>query len=100
MIKKILVRFFPHEVGDLSVTLDYMSNSELIKEDGQWALRYTMLLWVSLVCMLPFDLSQFDERENTGTTARSIEDIARRHLNRAGLERDGASILLSRLFMR
>lgn len=50
--------------------------------------------------MLPFDLAQFDDADRVGYTANAIETSAKRYLGRAGLEREGAAILLSRLYMR
>ena len=50
--------------------------------------------------MLPFDLAQFDEPENLGKTASDLEDAAKSHLDKAGLEREAASILLARLYAR
>ena len=50
--------------------------------------------------MIPFDLVQFDEAENIGATAAAIESIAMAHLGRAGLEREAAVLLLSRLYTR
>ncbi len=94
-------RFFPHEVADLSIVLDYMSRSEILWRDQYyWTLRYVILLWLSLICMLPFDLSQFDEEDQKGQTASKIEDIANSNLSRAGVEREAAGILLARLYSR
>ena len=70
------------------------------QENSQWALRYVVLLWLSLVCMIPFDLAQFDETDGVGKTATSIESLAKGFLGKAGLERESAAILLSRLYMR
>ena len=50
--------------------------------------------------MIPFDLVQFDEAENIGATATAIESIAMTYLGRAGLEREAAVLLLSRLYTR
>ncbi|KIL67806.1 hypothetical protein M378DRAFT_191353 [Amanita muscaria Koide BX008] len=95
---KTIVRFFPHEISDLTIALDCM----LKLSDGhtEWPLRYVMLIWLYLICMIPFDLSQFDELGQTGRTASRLEDLAKSHLGKAGLERDGASLLLSRLYVR
>ncbi|KAI5122803.1 hypothetical protein M0805_000146 [Coniferiporia weirii] len=96
---KAVVRFFPHEVSDISVAVAYMSSDGPVKEADNWALRYLILLWLSLVCMLPFDLAQFDNDGN-GETALVLEEIARRELDKAGIERDGAALVLSKLYMR
>lgn len=59
-----------------------------------------MLLWLSLICRLPFDLAQFDEPETLGKTASDLEAVAKINLDRAGVEREGAATLLSRLYAR
>ncbi|TFK40548.1 TBCD protein [Crucibulum laeve] len=98
---KTIIRFFPHEIADLSIALDFMLLPNGLAQDGsQWALRYVVLLWLSLICMLPFDLVQFDEADQKGRTASLIESVAKSQLGKAGLERVGAALLLSRLFMR
>lgn len=50
--------------------------------------------------MLPFDLAQFDDPESVGKTASDVETVAKSYLNRAGVERQGAAILLARLYAR
>ncbi|EGO23938.1 hypothetical protein SERLADRAFT_450239 [Serpula lacrymans var. lacrymans S7.9] len=95
------LRFFPHEVEDLSIALGFLQLcGGPTQITSQWPLRYIVLLWLSLICRLPFDLEQFDERDRVGDTANNIESLAKSHLGRAGLEREGAAILLSRLYMR
>ncbi|KAH9922790.1 ARM repeat-containing protein [Epithele typhae] len=98
---KTLTRFFPHEISDLSITLDYITSPESPAERvDAWALRYIILLWLSLVCMIPFDLEQFDEVGKAGETASRIEQVGKQYLTRAGIDREGAAILLSRFYMR
>ena len=100
-VEKPIVRFFPHEIADLSIALDYMQlPNGLVHEFSQWALRYVILLWLYLICMIPFDLVQFDEAGSIGATAATIESIAMTYLGRAGLEREAAVLLLSRLYTR
>jgi len=50
--------------------------------------------------MIPFALDQFDESHEQGKTAEAIEGIAKRFLGRAGVEREGAALVLSRLYTR
>ncbi len=73
---------------------------KLSDEHSEWHLRYVILIWLYLICMIPFDLSQFDERDEVGRTADRLESLAKSHIGKAGLERDGAALLLSRLYMR
>lgn len=95
------VRFFPHEIADLTIALEFLLLPDgLVQDASQWALRYMVLIWLSLICMIPFDLAQFDDVDRVGHTAAAIELSAKTFLGRAGVERDGAALLLSRLFMR
>lgn len=50
--------------------------------------------------MIPFDLAQFDEVGKEGQTAVAIEAVAKRGLANSGMVREGAAILLSRLYVR
>ncbi|KAG6877463.1 hypothetical protein C0993_007080 [Termitomyces sp. T159_Od127] len=50
--------------------------------------------------MIPFDLAQFDEVGKGDHTASMIESSTREFLGKAGLEREGAALLLSRLYIR
>ncbi|KAF5311690.1 hypothetical protein D9611_009412 [Ephemerocybe angulata] len=98
---KTIARYFPHEVDDLAVALSYirLPNAE-IRSGSQWDLRYIVLLWLALICKIPFNLSQFDEPDSLGQTADALEALGREYLDRAGLEREGAALLLSRLYVR
>jgi tubulin-specific chaperone D len=72
----------------------------LSDEYSGWHLRYVILIWLHLICMIPFDLCQFDESDEAGRTANRLESLAKSYIGKAGLERDGAALLLSRLYMR
>ena len=50
--------------------------------------------------MIPFDLEQFDEDGKVGDTALRVEGVGKMFLSKAGLDRESAAILLSRLYMR
>ncbi|KAG6850743.1 hypothetical protein H0H93_009366 [Arthromyces matolae] len=88
-------------IGDTKRTLDFLLlPNGLIQDSVQWALRYVVLIWLSLICMIPFDLAQFDETGQHEYTASMIESSAKKFLGKAGLERESAAMLLSRLYMR
>jgi hypothetical protein len=95
------VHFLPHEVSDLQPTLDFM-----IREGNRggkahyWHLRYVLLLWLSLICRIPFDLALFDEGNGRLATSEMLLSAGDQWLDRTGLERFAAAILLSRLYMR
>ncbi|KAI9512401.1 TBCD protein [Russula earlei] len=98
---KTIIRFFPHEIADLDVALKFAQILDRAQTSATlWSTRYVTLLWISLICMIPFDLAQFDEVGREGETADIIEAIAKRSLRNSGLVRESASILLSRLYVR
>ncbi|KAF9046718.1 armadillo-type protein [Panaeolus papilionaceus] len=98
---KAIIRFFPHEIADLSIALSFMQiPTSVVRSPDQWHMRYVMLLWLYLICMIPFDLAQFDEPDSIGKTANDIESVAKSYIGKPGLERQGASLLLARLYMR
>ncbi|KAK0530433.1 hypothetical protein OC842_003936 [Tilletia horrida] len=116
---KVITRFFPHEVDDLLpviVSLERListSNSTPTSKQAQpprnavWELRYVLLLWLSLVCMIPFDLRQLDEvaRQTSDATSNSsvaerIESLGRNFLASPGKERDAAAVMMGKLFQR
>jgi hypothetical protein len=100
-LDNLSVRFFPHEIADLSIVLNYLLMPDgPVQEQSQWALRYIVLLWLSLICMIPFDLTQFDEDDQIGRTAEIIESIGKTYLGHSGLEREGAALSLSRFYTR
>ncbi|KDQ11508.1 hypothetical protein BOTBODRAFT_457108 [Botryobasidium botryosum FD-172 SS1] len=98
---KTCIRFFPHQVSDLPIALGYLLlPNSLAQQSSQWPLRYITLLWLSLICMTPFDLALFDENTSQESTANKLQSIGTMYLDKAGLEREAAALLLSRLYAR
>jgi tubulin-specific chaperone D len=93
------VSFFPHQISDLNLVTNYIGLAR--EHNWNWPIRYVILLWLSLICRLPFDLKSFDEDDAAeGETARKIEAIGREYLNKTGLERTAAALVLARLYSR
>ncbi|KZV83442.1 ARM repeat-containing protein [Exidia glandulosa HHB12029] len=98
---KTIVRFFPHEVTDLPTVIAYLSLPEGPSSDKQWwNLRYVMLLWLSLICMIPFDLHRFDDASSPGHTLQRLQVIGKQYISYAGIERDVSATMLARLYAR
>lgn len=112
---KTVLRLFPHAVSDLGTLLALFSTLSVLELLPQnpttddkaagpsWELRYVLLLWLSLVVMLPFSL------EGVGGTAvtagapgsqHAIERIGLHYLKQSGKERDAAVVLLARFYSR
>ena len=56
---KVVVRHLPHEVKFMEAVLQLL---ELQKgaSDDQWETRYFLILWLSILVLIPFHLSRFD----------------------------------------
>ncbi|ELR13906.1 HEAT repeat domain containing protein [Acanthamoeba castellanii str. Neff] len=123
---KTVVRFFPHEIIDLEPTFSYIvSHSSLMTSRWQlddaatnswdsagvsddelgWERRYVLFLWLSIICLIPFNLASFPSRQSSSTSEPRtlIDDLveeAKKDLKAAAKTRDAAAELLSRLLTR
>jgi hypothetical protein len=48
-----------HEVTDLEPVFEFLSNMNSTKTE-LWETRYICFIWLSLICMIPFDLKKVD----------------------------------------
>ena len=56
---KTIVKFVPHEVQDLEPLVHLLAKQD--KEDHEaWQVPYALMVWLSMVVMVPFDLSIID----------------------------------------
>lgn len=103
---------FPHEVSDLAILLSAFSDGQAVAH-ASWHTRYVLLLWLSLVCRLPFALDSVrppPPKASTSTSAaaqgeglsagETIERIGMRYLGSSSKESDGAVSLLGRYYSR
>jgi hypothetical protein len=49
----------PHEVTDLEPVFEFLSGMNTQKSE-LWEVRYVCFIWLSLICMIPFDLKRID----------------------------------------
>ncbi|XP_060577597.1 tubulin-specific chaperone D-like [Ruditapes philippinarum] len=102
---KIVVRLFPHEVVDVEPVLALISQQDP-KDFEAWETRYILLLWLSMACMIPFDLSRLDSNviEESGDHKLPVMDkiynVAKQYLMVADKTRDAAAYLMSRFMTR
>jgi hypothetical protein len=105
---KVVSKFFPHEVADLEPAL-----VALLCQDASnhttWETRYVLLLWLSILVLIPFDLRTVDSalpsarRDTTmqpkGIIAEIIH-VCQSYLIDPGAVREAAAACLSRLLTR
>jgi hypothetical protein len=61
-----------HQVEDLEPVFRYFCAQDP-KNQELWVVRYTLLLWLSLLCMVPFDLKIVDSQIGSGETVNGVE---------------------------
>uniref|UniRef100_A0A8C0GQS9 Tubulin-specific chaperone D n=1 Tax=Chelonoidis abingdonii TaxID=106734 RepID=A0A8C0GQS9_CHEAB len=102
---KIFLRLFPHEVADLQPVLDMIAVQNP-KDYETWETRYMLLLWLSMTCLIPFDLARLDGNilSEEGCTRMPIMDrilnVAKSYLVVSDKARDAAAVLVSRFIIR
>ncbi|XP_075702014.1 tubulin-specific chaperone D [Rhinoderma darwinii] len=102
---KIFLRLFPHEVVDVHPVLEMISLQNPADHET-WETRYMLLLWLSMTCLIPFDLSRLDGNLSVegGQIRRSTMDhileIAKSYLLVSDKARDSAAVLVSKFITR
>uniref|UniRef100_A0A3Q3WQ25 Tubulin-specific chaperone D n=1 Tax=Mola mola TaxID=94237 RepID=A0A3Q3WQ25_MOLML len=102
---KIFMQLFPHEVADVQPVLELLSWQDP-KDNETWETRYMLLLWLSMTCLIPFDLYRLDGNlESDGNKVRQptmdrILAIAKSYLLVSDTPRNAASVLVSKFMTR
>lgn len=96
---KRIIRLFPHEVADLEPIMSLLAQQDP-HDRGTWEVKYMLLLWLSMICLIPFDIKKFDSGKNVPLMNRII-DIGKRYLLLyADKCQESAALLLSKLLTR
>ncbi|KAL6573688.1 hypothetical protein OROHE_002147 [Orobanche hederae] len=115
---KAVVRFFPHQVFDLELavsllekchTITSVSSSLRQESTGEMEAKCVILLWLSILVLIPFDISSVDTSISYNNTLEKVEPaplvlritgISMDYLSNAGPMRTIAALLLSKLLTR
>ncbi|XP_030646101.1 tubulin-specific chaperone D [Chanos chanos] len=102
---KVFMQLFPHEVSDVQPVLDLLYRQDP-KDSETWETRYVLLLWLSMTCLIPFDLSRLDGHliSDSAQVREPIMDrilsIAKSYLSVSDKSRDAAAVLVSKFVTR
>ena len=86
-------------MADLEPALAYLQALDG-KDTEIWETRYVLLLWLSLICMIPFDLKKVDSGDSARTLMDRLSKIGEIYLGSTGKEYESAAVLLTRLLTR
>ncbi|KAJ2541734.1 hypothetical protein GGF49_003430 [Coemansia sp. RSA 1853] len=109
---KVVLRFFPHGVTDVEPVFATLWRFSVDFEASSWPARYALLIWLSLLAMIPFDIETIDSGMTdlpaiaalaTATNMSLIKrwvELGKLFLCKPGCEMEGAAVMLSRLLSR
>ncbi|VDL62626.1 unnamed protein product [Hymenolepis diminuta] len=95
---KSLVRLMPHTVDDLEPVFDLLRSQDENDRDN-WQTRYILLLWLSIVVMVPFALERLDKSGKPPLIERIINE-AKRYVVREDITQIAAAHLLAKFISR
>ncbi|XP_064631800.1 tubulin-specific chaperone D-like isoform X2 [Lineus longissimus] len=103
---KVIVRMMPHEVADLEPVLELLAKQD-VNNFGAWETRYMLLLWLSIVSMIPFDMVRLDSnaKSESGEVVREpimdrIFNAGKMYLFAFDKSRDAAAYLVAKFLTR
>ena len=107
---KTIVKFVPHEVADLEPLVALLGSLDAA-DGANWQVTYALMVWLSMVVMVPFDLAIIDSSSAVAaadgeaakpplTLVERILQLARLHLGSTGPAREAAAVLCARLLTR
>jgi hypothetical protein len=114
---KAVIKFFPHQVSDLELAVSLLekchnmnSLTSLRQEStGEMEAKCVILLWLSILVLVPFDISTIDTSIANNSNLDDLElaplvlriiGFSKDYLSNAGPMRTIAGLLLSRLLTR
>lgn len=114
---KAVIRFFPHQVSDLEPAVSLLekchgtNQATALRQEstGEMETKCVILLWLSILVLVPFDISSVDTSIANGITVDANEppplvtrilDISKEYLSSSGPMQTIAALLLSKLLTR
>ncbi|KER24447.1 hypothetical protein T265_07878 [Opisthorchis viverrini] len=95
---KSVIRLMPHSVDDIEPTISLLVSQD-IGDPETWKTRYVLLLWLSILTMIPFSLECLDSPNEVPIVERVLTQ-SKIYLSRDERTQEAASFLLARLVTR
>ncbi|KAL7238660.1 hypothetical protein ACSBR2_004702 [Camellia fascicularis] len=114
---KAVIKFFPHQVSDLELAVSLLEKCHVVnsvtslrqESTGEMEAKCVILLWLSILVLVPFDISSVDssivnsnspEGDESPPLVQRILGFSKDYLSNAGPMRTISGLLLSRLLTR
>lgn len=95
----------PFQVSDFEPVLQLLESQD-VSDSDTWTTRYVLLLWLSIIVMIPFHMSRLDGFDSTSencvqkTVMCRVLDICKSYAIVTDKCRDGAAYLAARFLTR
>lgn len=96
---KVITRYMPHEVDDVEPVIHMISSQKNSKVDD-WQTKYVLLIWLSVLVLLPFHLERFDAVKGDHSLMETIYLIIIDNLCKVGKHSDAAAYLAAKFLTR
>uniref|UniRef100_A0A1B6E9Z8 Tubulin-specific chaperone D n=1 Tax=Clastoptera arizonana TaxID=38151 RepID=A0A1B6E9Z8_9HEMI len=96
---KVVAQHLPHEVSDLEPTLKLLEEQDE-KDPETWETRYSLLIWLSIIVMIPFHMSRLDGDSSKATIMSRLVEICKKYLKVTDTCRHAAAFLSAKLLTR
>jgi hypothetical protein len=95
-----VIKFFPHEVADMEPVVELLH----YQVTEEWWISYVLILWLSIIVLVPFDLETIDSLKNQGASQEDLVkrmiNICKNYLSNSGKIREATTVLLAKLLTR
>lgn len=95
---KAIIRLMPHTVDDIEPTLSLLMEQD-INDSKNWETHYVLILWLSILVMVPFNLESLDSFGKKPIIERVI-DLAKLYLLQDERTQEAAAFLLAHTVTR
>ncbi|XP_076373668.1 LOW QUALITY PROTEIN: tubulin-specific chaperone D-like [Tachypleus tridentatus] len=101
---KVVVRHLPHEVADVEPVLSLLAEQDPFDHET-WETRYILLLWLSIIVMIPFHMGRLDSNNKFNEGQKKpimerISDVIKLYLSVGDKVQDAAAFLAARFITR
>lgn len=95
---KIIVNHLPHEVKDVPIVMELLLKEDAL-DTSNWETKYMLLLWLSVLVLIPIDLKRFDA--DGSSLLDEIYSIVKTYLTSSyAKDQDIASFLAAKFLTR
>lgn len=93
------MRHLPHEVADFEPVLQLLEAQDA-KDADTWTTRYVLLLWLSIIVLIPFHMSRFDGFGAKKSVMERVLDVCKKYAVVPDSCRYAAAFLVSNFLTR